>query len=129
MRVEDKSRPEGFEVTSTYSYDANGNMKGNSGKAMNVFSNHFNLPYRVVKGGTGNGTIDFTYLGNMTKVQKVTKQGAITTIKDYIGSIEYNNGQIEAIYHGDGRFTFDANNNQQYEYTLKDHLGNARIMG
>jgi len=97
-KVEDRSRPEGFEVTSV--------VKNNAGP---------------------NDFINFTYLGDMTKVKKVTKQGGTTTYKDYIGNVEYKNGQIEAIYHGDGRFTLDASGNQQYEYTLKDHLGNTRV--
>jgi RHS repeat-associated protein len=49
---------------------------------------------------------------------------AIETVKqDYVGGIEYKGTALEAIYHGEGRYTPSGG----YEYTIKDHLGNARI--
>ncbi len=47
--------------------------------------------------------------------------------QDYVGGIEYRNGALEAIYHAEGRIT-TINSALRYEYALKDHLGNTRIM-
>jgi RHS repeat-associated protein len=49
-----------------------------------------------------------------------------TTVQDYAGGIEYKNGIIEALYHSEGR-VYNNNNTWRYEYTIKDHLGNARV--
>lgn len=47
-------------------------------------------------------------------------------VRDYVNGIEYRNGVIEAIYHANGRVYFD-NGIPRYEYTITDHLGNARL--
>gem|GEM_PF-2063917 len=47
--------------------------------------------------------------------------------QDYINGIEYKNSVLEAIYHSEGRVT-NIDNTLKYEYALKDHLGNTRIM-
>ena len=46
--------------------------------------------------------------------------------RDYVGGIEYYNGVMEAIYHAEGRVSFD-NGQSLYEYNLTDHLGNLRL--
>jgi RHS repeat-associated protein len=52
---------------------------------------------------------------------------ASTRTQDYVGGLEYKNGTLEAIYHPEGRATPKAGGAYQYEYTLKDQLGNARL--
>jgi RHS repeat-associated protein len=49
-----------------------------------------------------------------------------TTTQDYTGGIEYKNNVLEAMYHAEGR-VYRNNNTWRYEYTLRDHLGNARV--
>jgi RHS repeat-associated protein len=56
--------------------------------------------------------------------EKLTK-AAGATVKNYVSGIEYTGANLEAIYHGEGRLTPNGGN-FFYEYTLKDHLGNAR---
>jgi RHS repeat-associated protein len=46
---------------------------------------------------------------------------------DYADGIEYNNGTLQSIYHSEGRVT-TINGALKYEYALKDHLGNTRLM-
>jgi RHS repeat-associated protein len=53
--------------------------------------------------------------------------GGTTTTQDYVAGIEYKGSAIEAIYHYEGRCTPKTTGGWQYEYTLKDHLGNARL--
>jgi RHS repeat-associated protein len=47
--------------------------------------------------------------------------------KSYVGGIEYSGAILEAIYHGEGRITPNGTTAFFYEYTVKDHLGNARV--
>jgi RHS repeat-associated protein len=44
-----------------------------------------------------------------------------------VGGIEYKNATLEAMYHAEGRAYRTINKTWQYEYTLKDHLGNSRV--
>ena len=46
---------------------------------------------------------------------------------DYVNGIEYKNGTLEAIYHSEGRVT-TIDGTLKYEYAMKDHLGNTRLM-
>ncbi len=45
---------------------------------------------------------------------------------DYIGGIEYRNGDIQAIYHPQGRAVPDGST-WRHEYVITDHLGNTRL--
>lgn len=47
--------------------------------------------------------------------------------RDYVGGIEYLNGNIEAIYFSEGRVYYNQGI-PRYEYYIKDHLGNTRIV-
>jgi RHS repeat-associated protein len=55
-----------------------------------------------------------------------TSGGTSTTTQDYAGGIEYKNNVLEAMYHAEGR-AYRSGTTWQYEYTLKDHLGNSRV--
>ena len=53
-------------------------------------------------------------------------------MQDYVGGIEYKTTPsvpivLEAIYHSEGRIT-TINGSLKYEYALRDHLGNTRLM-
>ncbi len=47
--------------------------------------------------------------------------------QDYIGGIEYRDNVREAIYTAEGRVFYTSPTAYRYEYSIKDHLGNARI--
>jgi len=76
------------------------------------------------------------YFGDGTMYQKVKYTHNINSpieVKDYIGPVEYVNEELEAVYHDDGRLMpdgYDANGNMKwkYEYYIKDHLGNNRVL-
>lgn len=59
-----------------------------------------------------------------TKLKKATSAG---DTKHYINGIEYDGTVIEAIYHAEGRASLQGST-YRYEYTLRDHLGNSRVM-
>jgi hypothetical protein len=64
-------------------------------------------------------------MGN--KLRKITSDGTKT---DYVGGIEYKDEALESVYHSEGRATPSLENPGQtvFEYSIKDHLGNSRIM-
>ena len=57
----------------------------------------------------------------------VVNNGTTLYTQDYINGIEYRNGTLEAIYHSEGRVT-TIGGILKYEYAMKDHLGNTRLM-
>lgn len=46
--------------------------------------------------------------------------------KNNVAGIEYSDSALEAMYHTEGRCVL-ISDTFRYEYTLKDHLGNARV--
>jgi RHS repeat-associated protein len=117
--------------TGTYTYDANGNMTSDPYKAMTLRYNHLNLP-TLFDFGAGK-TIEVYYDRAGAKLRKTVKTNATTTqyIQDYVGGLEYRTTgtgalTLEAIYHTEGRIT-PVGANWQYEYSIRDHLGNTRL--
>ena len=102
-------------------------MTADPNKAItNITYNHLNLPITITF--TGSRTITFMYDAGGNKLRKtVVQSGTTQYTQDYVGGIEYRNGVLEAIYHAEGRIT-NINSTLKYEYTIKDHLGNTRIM-
>ena len=64
----------------------------------------------------------------------VKTAGVETSRQDYLGGIEVKNNRLEAIYNEEGRAYNTSNAAQvypytwRYEYNLKDHLGNTRVV-
>ncbi|MBO5584026.1 MAG: RHS repeat-associated core domain-containing protein [Prevotella sp.] len=46
---------------------------------------------------------------------------------DYCGNVEYTNDKA-VLYHSEGYVTFDKNQQPEFHYYLKDHLGNVRVV-
>jgi RHS repeat-associated protein len=63
---------------------------------------------------------DFT-----AQIQAVSAPTAIT--RDYLGEIEYYNGQLEAIYHEEGR-AIPNGSTYEYHYAIRDHLGSTQVL-
>jgi RHS repeat-associated protein len=63
------------------------------------------------------------------KLQKQIFEATLSTTNthDYIGGIEYQDNTLEAIYTDEGRAK-PYGTTYRYEYTIKDHLGNSRVM-
>lgn len=107
-------------LNGNYSYDGSGNLKVDGPKGLTITYNHLNLPSIITK---GTERMNNTWLATRTKVKKVV--GSLT--RDYVGVIEYNNNSIEFIQNEEGRARPNGNS-YFYEYMLKDHLGNTRVM-
>ena len=119
---------DGTNTGNDYTYDDNGNLISDKNKDItSITYNHLNLP-SVITFANGN-TITWLYDAAGVKLQKRTYEYAnnTTNTKDYIGGIEYNNNTIEAVYTDEGR-AMPNGSTYRYEYTIKDHLGNSRVM-
>ncbi|WP_037361228.1 DUF6443 domain-containing protein [Asinibacterium sp. OR53] len=127
-------------ATADYSYDNNGNLTKDlnkdigSGSSNGISYNHLNLPYQV--GVTGKGTITYIYDATGNKLQKRTNEAMIskTTITDYVNGFVYENNSLQFFGHEEGRVrlnkqvTLGSPNVFSYDYFVKDHLGNTRMV-
>lgn len=68
------------------------------------------------------------------KLRKIVTSPDGNYTLDYISGAEFRDGELEAIYHEEGRFYVPkAEEGQEvedprYEFFLKDHLGNTRVV-
>lgn len=105
----------------TYTYDANGNLSYDPHKQATFSYNYLNLPTTISV--SGQGTLNYGYNANGVKLSKSNG----TTTREYVNGIEYVDNQLEAIYHNEGRIV-KKNGNFEWQWALKDHLGNTRIL-
>jgi RHS repeat-associated protein len=126
----------GAAPTVEYTYDPDGNMTTDPYKGMTVTYNHQNLP--TLFAFPGNKTVAILYNGAGQKLRKtVTDNGTLVYRQDYVSGIEYRTTtaatlSLESIFHSEGRvFNTTVGTTSamflRYEYTIKDHLGNARL--
>ncbi|SDQ01467.1 RHS repeat-associated core domain-containing protein [Mucilaginibacter sp. OK268] len=106
-------------TTGTYQYDPNGNVKFDARTQKNITYNLLNLPQSITATGFN---LSYTYDATGQKLRK--NNGATTT--DYIGGIQYENGNIIFIQTEEGR-AINSGGSYLYEYSLTDHLGNSRL--
>jgi RHS repeat-associated protein len=115
----------GFKYTAgaaDYQYDLSGNLTQDNHKGFAFGYNYLNLPQSMTKGAD---VITMTYTADGEKLTKALTGGGAT--KSYVSGIEYSGTNLEAIYFSDGRCTPNGTSAFYYEYTVKDHLGNARV--
>lgn len=141
-----------------YTYDDNnGNLIINENKRISYIEyNHLNLPWVITFESINNlpqNTITYTYDANGNKLRKEVvdhdaDNHSITTITTYIGGFVYeskvtdNNGspepsdftdRLQFLPQEEGRIRYKPLTNSspasfQYDYMLKDHLGNVRMV-
>ncbi|MBB6500929.1 DUF6443 domain-containing protein [Pedobacter cryoconitis] len=105
----------------SYGYDANGNATSDGG-TQTINYNLLNLPQSVLQGGTTKATYIYNAAGN--KLKNTGSDGSW----DYVNGIVYQNGVISFIQTEEGRANYNVQNSTyNYEYNLKDHLGNTRV--
>jgi RHS repeat-associated protein len=117
---------------SDYSYDTNGNLKKDANKSfIGIDYNFLNLPNLLTK--DVNNKIGYIYDASGNKLCKMVTSGGATTNRYYAGIFEYNSNKTLSLLQTDEglvEVTLDASNNPvfNYQYYLKDHLGNIRAM-
>ncbi|MGB4292173.1 MAG: DUF6443 domain-containing protein [Bacteroidales bacterium] len=114
-----------------YEYDSNGNMKHDGAKNIDIVYNRvLNLPVDLDFGS--NNRIFFQYDATGAKViKRVVKSGSPEEVIQYNGNIVYEGGQLSYILTEEGRLVADYTQSPRrivYEYSLRDHLGNTRVV-
>lgn len=114
--------------TDDYAYDRNGNLIKDKNKGIandnDIKYNFLNLPVEIVRGAD---KIRYAYdvLGNKL-YQEVYTGTTLTKTTDYIGETVFENNALQFISHSEGRVIPDGAN-WEYQYYLKDHLGNVHV--
>ncbi len=114
-----------------YLYDANGNMTLDKNKEnMTVDYNYLNLPQKINRiCGPDINKIYYLYTADGNKLQKHTQiSGGTLSTTDYVGSFQLIDGQEKSLAHSEGRIMINNDGSFDYQYYLKDHLGNVRIV-
>lgn len=126
-----------------YAFDVNGNLikdrNKDIGDATNtgITYNHLNLPVQVSfrnGGGVAYATITYTYSASGIKLKKVIQEtGKPTKTYTYLGNSIYLNDTLQTMAQEEGQIRFDTTSvagqsKFTYEYFLKDHLANTRMV-
>ena len=115
-----------------YTYDANGNVTLDKNKKIGSikYNNYLNLNTEIVK---DNGEkVKYIYNADGIKLaEEVYAIGAATPKKrtDYIGPLVYENDTLKFAVHEDGKVVIPKiqADGLEYQYQIKDHLGNIRL--
>ena len=112
-----------------YLYDDNGNVVEDKNKGIKIFYNIHNLPSRV-EFTQQSKYIKYSYNQDGIKIRKEVYDNNNLSVKyDYLDAVHYENGAIAFISNEVGRaLPKSGTNSYTYEYFLKDHLGNNRIV-
>ncbi|MDR1154256.1 MAG: DUF6443 domain-containing protein [Bacteroidales bacterium] len=111
----------GFSGASNYTYDEAGRMTNDSQKGT-VAYNHLGLVKSVTK---GSDVLKYTYDATGRKVKRQFKT---ETARHYIDGVEYEGSVLKFVATPYGRIRKDASGVWNYDYFLKDHLGNVRVV-
>ena len=115
-----------------YAYDGNGNMTSDQNKKITAISyNVLNLPSVITVAGKGLIKYYYDVAGN--KLQKRTTDISAgpskTTVTTYLGGAVYQNDTLQFFGTPEGRVRANtARTFWIYDYFLKDHLGNTRMI-
>ena len=122
-----------------YFYDANGSMNKDDNKGIsNIVYNYLNLPQTITV--TGKGTINYLYDATGNKLRKITYDqataksdttwyaGAMIYAKDTLQLINYDEGRIRPVKINANAAASAANFTYVYDYFMRDHLGNVRMV-
>jgi len=105
-------------VATEYEYWQDGSLKIDRNKKISQIDyNHLKLPRQITF--EGGQWIKNQYDATGKKLKSTTSDGIIY---DFVGNTIYKNGTLYQISHDEGRLV-----NGNYEYDIKDHLGNLRV--
>jgi RHS repeat-associated protein len=127
---------DGTNTGDDYTYDANGNMNRDLNKRLGVNVsdnshtiqyNFLNLPQQMMKNSGESLVFDYEASGIKLAERVFNTSGALTKTSEYIGEFVYQNDTLLYIQHEEGRIVMKSLAQPEYQYYLKDHLGNVRI--
>ncbi|CAL2090866.1 DUF6443 domain-containing protein [Tenacibaculum sp. 190524A02b] len=109
-----------------YAYDDNGNLTKDLNKGISLIEyNHLDLVKKVHL--TNGKSILFTYDASGRKLAKTFVNDGTTNTTTYLGSFQYQNGQLQFFPTAEGYAYRDTNNTYKYSYIYADQLGNNRV--
>ncbi|MBL0743092.1 DUF6443 domain-containing protein [Chryseolinea lacunae] len=112
-------------------YDRNGNLISDLNKTIgSITYNHLNLPTAIEFTPQNSSTrrIKYTYDALGVKLGKTFEVGTTQVGKtDYVEGIQLDNGKIAFISTAEGRAVYNGTG-YDYEYLLKDHQNNVRVV-
>ncbi|MBN1951788.1 MAG: RHS repeat-associated core domain-containing protein [Bacteroidales bacterium] len=116
---------DGASLLTEYRYDPNGNMiiDQNKGITLGIQYNYLNLPEYLA---IDTIAVEYIYDAAGTKLMNSTQIGDSLSETIYFGNFVYENGSLKYILSPEGRINY-TNGNYDYEYWMKDHLGNIRL--
>jgi RHS repeat-associated protein len=110
-----------------YRYDANGNMTTDRNKGLAALNsiqyNYLDKPTMIVK--SVGEYVTYLYGADGEKLRQEINTGSNVKTIDYVGPFVYENGVLQFILHDEGRIV-PAGQAWEYQYDLKDYLGNVR---
>jgi RHS repeat-associated protein len=118
---------------SVFTYDANGNLKSDLNKNITLITyNHLNLPLVITFTNDASNQprrIEFIYDATGAKLRKTTYLNNVVQEKrDYVNGVECRNDVLDRFATTEGAVVRQADLvTFMHEYTIKDHLGNARV--
>ncbi len=121
--------------TADYTYDVNGNLTKDANKNIDTIRyNHLNLPDSIAI--RGKGIIKYLYDAAGGKLRKIVTDNTVTPAKitttDYLNGFVYQNDTLQFLGHEEGRVRAVFQPGQpltfKYDYFVKDHLGNVRMV-
>ncbi|MEO1053834.1 MAG: RHS repeat-associated core domain-containing protein [Bacteroidota bacterium] len=129
-KVNDNATEGGFKdgdnTNDDYDYDDNGNITFDRNKGIDMVEyNILNLPKRVVKDDGQYLTYTYDAIGSKLSQQVYDANDQLQKQTEYMGEFIYEDGQLQIIQHEEGRIVPD-DGHYEYQYHLRDHLGNVR---
>jgi len=118
--------------SSSYSYDAAGNITADAGKNISITYNPVHLPQRF-RTASGDVNVHYTYGGDKIytldqRTQPIPPGGHLPIQRWYIGALEIENGFRKVHHHPEGRISVDSlTQDTLFEYVIRDHLGNTAV--
>ncbi len=115
-----------------YRYDASGNVQEDKNRGIaSIVYNELNLPQYMYFDNTQLNYIEYQYDGAGNKlVKKLFRNGSLQTKTDYIGSMVYENDELQYMSTPTGRVLspkLAGSSRFEYEYHYVDQVGNLRV--
>jgi RHS repeat-associated protein len=112
-----------------YFYDVNGNIVGDANKGIDLTYNHQNLVTNVLAQGGDGGEMYYDYDALGGRLNRTVFRPGVSgsDSRYYVSGFEYNNSKVlEFFPTEEGRVVMNSGT-PEYQYYMKDHLGNIRM--